>query len=199
MVANAKMTENRGSPLHGRIIPGAAVFRADHNHKTRQDKERNLMLPPNPFTRALLAALLLGLLGYVLPIALTGNVRLDHALLLAVGAFAGVWLGALRRTEAAPEHGDGEEAQTVFVGNLAFKSTDEELRDLFSPYGAVRASRIMRDRKTRRPRGFGFVEMPRNQAQRAIKALDGKEFHGRKLRVREGNRKDVRDEAGSAD
>lgn len=153
--------------------------------------------PQNLLARGLLAAVLLGALGYVLPEALTGSARLDHALLLAIGGFAGAWLGGLHR--AAAPASDGGEPQTVFVGNLAFKATDEELRDLFTPFGVVHASRIMRDRKTRRPRGFGFVEMPRQQAQRAIKALDGKEFHGRKLRVREGNRKEVRDEMGGAD
>ena len=48
----------------------------------------------------------------------------------------------------------------------------------------------MRDRKTRRPRGYGFVEMSASQAQKAIRAVDGKEFHGRKLRVKLGNRKE---------
>lgn len=154
--------------------------------------------PQNLLARGLLAAVVLGVLGYVLPEALTGSARLDHALLLALGGLAGTWLGGLRRDGAVTASDDGE-LQTVFVGNLSFKATDEELRGLFTPYGPVHAARIMRDRKTRRPRGFGFVEMPRPQAQRAIRALDGKELHGRKLRVREGNRKEVRDETGDAD
>lgn len=153
--------------------------------------------PPLPhLAKSLIMAVLFGILGYLLPEVLSGSARLDHALLLGLGALAGAWLGALRRGEAGIAEPSAE-TQTVFVGNLAFKASDEELRELFSPYGAVQASRIMRDRKTRRPRGFGFVEMPRNQAQRAIKALDGKEFHGRRLRVREGNRKDERDDNGA--
>lgn len=148
--------------------------------------------------KALVIALLLAIIGYALPATLTADARLDHALLLAVGALLGAWLSAIRAGAAAPAEPSAE-SQTVFVGNLAFKATDEELRDLFAPYGVVQTSRIMRDRKTRRPRGFGFVEMPSNQAQRAIKALDGREFHGRKLRVREGNRKDERGEANGGD
>lgn len=155
-------------------------------------------LPQHLLARGLLLAVVLGALGYVLPEALTGSIRLDHALLLAIGGFAGTWLGGLRQDGAITAPDDGE-LQTVFVGNLSFKATEEELRDLFTPYGSVHASRIMRDRKTRRPRGFGFVEMPHPQAKRAIKALDGKELHGRKLRVREGNRKEARDEMGDAD
>jgi hypothetical protein len=151
--------------------------------------------PLSHLAKSLVIAVSLGILGYLLPEALSDSARLNHALLLALGALAGAWLGALRRGEATTLEPSAE-TQTVFVGNLAFKASDEELRDLFAPYGAVQASRIMRDRKTRRPRGFGFVEMPRNQAQRAIKALDGKEFHGRRLRVREGNRKDERDVNG---
>ena len=48
----------------------------------------------------------------------------------------------------------------IFVGNLAFTTTEEELRQLFEPYGIVERVQIMTDRATGRPRGFGFVEMP---------------------------------------
>lgn len=141
--------------------------------------------------RALLVALALALLGYLLlPAGITGDGRLDSALLLAIGAFAGAWLAAIGRRAVSSSEG-GKEVITLFVGNLAFKATEQELQELFAPYGTVRSARIMRDRKTRRPRGFGFVEMAGGEAVKAIRALDGKEFHGRKLRIKEGNRKEA--------
>ncbi|MDH5435626.1 MAG: RNA-binding protein [Gammaproteobacteria bacterium] len=77
--------------------------------------------------------------------------------------------------------------KTLFVGNLAFKARRDELSTLFSEYGQVNSVRIMTDRETRRPRGFGFIEMNANDAKAAIKALDGYEFMGRELKVNEAN------------
>jgi RNA recognition motif-containing protein len=62
----------------------------------------------------------------------------------------------------------------IFVGNLVFTATEQDLRQLFEPYGTVATVRIMTDRETGRSRGFGFVEMPDSQAaQSAIDALNG--------------------------
>jgi len=74
----------------------------------------------------------------------------------------------------------------IFVGNLAFTTTDEELRALFEAYGSVETVRIMTDRDTGRSRGFGFVEMPDDPAgERAIEALNGTSLGGRVLTVNE--------------
>lgn len=72
----------------------------------------------------------------------------------------------------------------IYVGNLSYKMTDEDLGKLFSTYGAVSESKIVIDRETGRSKGFGFVEMP-NQAEgdEAIKQLDGKEIEGRSIKV----------------
>jgi RNA recognition motif-containing protein len=72
-------------------------------------------------------------------------------------------------------------AQKLYVGNLPFSATEEELRSLFSQYGEVHSVSVISDRETGRPRGFGFVEM--ESADEAIKALDGQPFGGRNLRV----------------
>jgi RNA recognition motif-containing protein len=62
----------------------------------------------------------------------------------------------------------------IFVGNLAFATTEQDLRQLFEPYGTVETIRMMTDRETGRSRGFGFVEMPDSRAaQSAIDALNG--------------------------
>lgn len=72
----------------------------------------------------------------------------------------------------------------IYVGNLSYKMTDEDLGKLFNTYGAVSESKIVIDRETGRSKGFGFVEMP-NQAEgdEAIRQLDGKEIEGRSIKV----------------
>ena len=59
----------------------------------------------------------------------------------------------------------------IFVGNLAFTTTEQDLRQLFEPYGAVDTIRIMTDRETGRSRGFGFVEMPDSHAGKLLWAV----------------------------
>ena len=68
----------------------------------------------------------------------------------------------------------GEPCVNIFVGNLAFTTTEQDLRQLFEPYGTVETIRIMTDRETGRARGFGFVEMPDDRAAHStIDALNG--------------------------
>jgi cold-inducible RNA-binding protein len=70
------------------------------------------------------------------------------------------------------------------IGNLAFTTTEEELAQLFHPYGEIASVRIMTDRDTGRARGFGFVEMPNAmEANAAIAGLDGTSLGGRALTV----------------
>jgi hypothetical protein len=147
--------------------------------------------PLSHLAKAALVALAFALLGYVVTpeAGWSGAPRVDAALLLGFGALLGGWLMGVQRHAA--DEGGTEGMTTLFVGNLAFKASEEELRQLFAPFGEVQSVRIMRDRKTRRPRGYGFVELSAAQARKATKALDGKEFHGRKLRVKEGNRKEA--------
>ncbi len=79
----------------------------------------------------------------------------------------------------------------IYVGNLAFSTTDAELQQLFSQHGAVSRASIVMDRETGRSRGFGFVEMADNAAgQNAINALNGQEYGGRKLVVNEARPKE---------
>jgi len=73
----------------------------------------------------------------------------------------------------------------IYVGNLPFSATDEEVTELFSQHGTVHSVALINDRETGRPRGFGFVEMDDDAAQAAIQALDGHEMGGRALRVNE--------------
>ena len=74
---------------------------------------------------------------------------------------------------------------SIYVGNLLYTATEDELQQLFSQFGTVNSVKLIKDRETGRPRGFGFVEMEAANAQSAIEALDGKEYGGRNLRVNE--------------
>ena len=83
----------------------------------------------------------------------------------------------------------------IFVGNLALTTTEQDLRQLFEPYGTVETSRMMTDRETGRSRGFGFVEMPDNlAAQTALDALNGTSLAGRALTVNEARSREPRRE-----
>src|SRR5690348_15008074 len=81
----------------------------------------------------------------------------------------------------------------IFVGNLAWSTTEEELGQLFEAYGSVNSVRVMTDRETGRSRGFGFVEMPDStEAQAAIAGLHGTEVAGRQLTVNEARQREER-------
>jgi RNA recognition motif-containing protein len=72
----------------------------------------------------------------------------------------------------------------LFVGNLSFNITENDLQDAFAAHGTVTEANLMMDRTTNRPRGFGFVTMSTSEeAQKAIAALNGKELDGRALTV----------------
>ena len=73
----------------------------------------------------------------------------------------------------------------IYVGNLPFSADEAAVRTLFSQHGTVDSVALITDRDTGRPRGFGFVEMPRPDAQKAIQSLNGKDMGGRPLRVNE--------------
>ena len=74
----------------------------------------------------------------------------------------------------------------IYVGNLSYQATEQELRDTFEPHGEVEETYIVRDRDTGRSRGFAFVEMPTDdEAKAAIEDLNGKAVGGRTLTVNE--------------
>ncbi len=76
--------------------------------------------------------------------------------------------------------------KNIYVGNLPFSIEDDQLRELFEEYGEVQSAKVIMDRDTGRSRGFGFVEMPDDDAaMEAMEALNDSECEGRSLRVNE--------------
>ncbi|MDZ7761220.1 MAG: RNA-binding protein [Desulfovermiculus sp.] len=73
----------------------------------------------------------------------------------------------------------------MYVGNLAFQSTEDDIQELFSQFGEVKSVNLITDRETGRSRGFAFVEMPEKEADAAMQSLDGTSFEGRNLKVNE--------------
>jgi len=77
----------------------------------------------------------------------------------------------------------------IYVGNLPFTATEDQVRALFAAHGTVESVALPTDRETGRPRGFGFVEMSQADASRAIQAVNGQDLGGRALRVNEAQDK----------
>ena len=77
------------------------------------------------------------------------------------------------------------EMKSIYVGNLPFSASEDDVRELFAAYGDVASVKLIDDRETGRFRGFGFIEMEDADAQSAIEALDGSDMGGRTLKVNE--------------
>ncbi|CAM3377819.1 RNA recognition motif domain-containing protein [Helicobacter labetoulli] len=75
--------------------------------------------------------------------------------------------------------------KTLYVGNLVYAVTRDELKELFSQFGEVFSVKLINDRESGKPKGFGFVEMEDADALKAIEVLNEKDFLGRNLRVNE--------------
>lgn len=82
--------------------------------------------------------------------------------------------------------------KTIYVGNLPFSASEDQLRELFGQFGKVQSVKLVSDRETGRPRGFGFVEMDGAEADSAIAALNGQQFGGRSLRINEARERTER-------
>jgi RNA recognition motif-containing protein len=87
-------------------------------------------------------------------------------------------------------------SKNLYVGNLPFQTTADELREVFGQYGTVTAAQVMADRETGRSRGFGFVEMA-DGAEEAIANLHGTQFQGRTLTVNEARPREERPRSSS--
>ena len=83
-------------------------------------------------------------------------------------------------------------SKSLYVGNISFSTSEDEIRNLFSQFGEVMSVKFIMDRETGRFRGFGFGEMDDNAAREAVQSLDGKEVGGRSLKVNEAQEREPR-------
>lgn len=132
----------------------------------------------------------IAILGYI--IISSSNLEISGALLFALGALASgivnLFTGNLTpptvNTEKEP---DDFATTTLYVGNLPYRANEMAIRTLFAEHGRVLSVRLMKDKHTGKRRGFGFVEMPEQDAIKAIEALNEQDFQERSLKVREAN------------
>jgi RNA recognition motif-containing protein len=82
--------------------------------------------------------------------------------------------------------------KTIYIGNLTYSVSEEMVHDLFSREGTVHSVKLITDRETGKPRGFGFVKMEHNEAISAIRAFNGTKFGGRPLLVKEARERGAR-------
>ena len=88
-------------------------------------------------------------------------------------------------------------SKKLYVGNLSFDVTQEQLQDMFAPYGSVQSAQLITDRDTGRSKGFGFVEMSSDrEAEAAINGMNGQMMGGRALTVNEAKPKEARPRTG---
>ncbi|PJA54810.1 MAG: RNA-binding protein, partial [Candidatus Marinimicrobia bacterium CG_4_9_14_3_um_filter_48_9] len=82
--------------------------------------------------------------------------------------------------------------KTIYVGNLPFSASEDDIRNLFAKYGEVHSVKLVTDRETGRPRGFGFVEMDDEPGNKAISALQDYSLDGRTLLINEARERQAR-------
>lgn len=143
---------------------------------------------PSQYLGSLILAALLCLIVYFILNNLGIN---DMAYSLALGVVLGHLTGSFftARNSQAGHKKSNDTAVSLYVGNLAYRVQRNSLLELFSRYGEVRSVRIMTDRQTRKPRGYGFVEMDSSGAKRAMSELNNLEFCGRPIRVSEAKQR----------
>jgi len=122
----------------------------------------------------------------------TGWINQNSIILAILCALIGHTLASFtHQTEnvAASEGGDiSAQRLTLYVGNLLYRTRKEDLVDLFSQFGEVHSARIILDKDSKKPAGYGFVELDAEVAEKAVNDLNGSQFQGRLLKVSEAKR-----------
>ncbi|MGR5238663.1 RNA-binding protein [Vibrio alfacsensis] len=116
------------------------------------------------------------------------QLAIPPALSFVIGVVATAFLFSLSsKTPDIPPSDADPSTKTLYVGNLPYKANESHVRDLFAEYGQVYAVRLMKDKRTGKRRGFGFVVMAAADAEPAITKLNEKEYMDRTLKVRIAN------------
>ncbi|MDC5703193.1 RNA-binding protein [Vibrio europaeus] len=115
------------------------------------------------------------------------QVAISPALSFVLGVFASAFILKLSNTNIEQDPSNDPSTKTLYVGNLPYKANESHVKELFAKHGDVFAVRLMKDKRTGKRRGFGFVVMAAADAQPAIEALNEKDYMQRTLKVRIAN------------
>ncbi|GLT20314.1 RNA-binding protein [Vibrio zhanjiangensis] len=115
------------------------------------------------------------------------QVDVHPALSFIVGVFVAIFVVRFSNTSAEPATNHDTATKTLYVGNLPYKANESHVKDLFAKHGEVFAVRLMKDKRTGKRRGFGFVVMAATDVTRAIEGLNEKDYMQRTLKVRVAN------------
>jgi len=143
--------------------------------------------------KGLVIAGLLGLVGYFAAMTSGLNDIVPVASLFSTGLSLGYLIGVYMTWRSGHVCSKGKKkidnTNVLYVGNIPFKAREDEVQRLFEAYGSVKSVRLVRGGPSRRPKGYGFVEMASANDLKAALVLNGEEFAGRKLRVNEAKDK----------
>ena len=123
----------------------------------------------------------------VLGAAVFSQVAISPAVSFIIGLFAAVVVINLSASTSSTTTKGKPSTKTLYVGNLPYKANEANVRQLFSEHGEVFAVRLMKDKRTGKRRGFGFVVMASSDASKAISALNEQDYMQRTLKVRIAN------------
>jgi len=149
------------------------------------------------FIKLIAVSVVVSLVGYVLG-NMFGFTGVPAGSVLATGLFIGSVFGGLLvalvpkgevKSDSATAASGGE-SSNIYVGNLPFNAGEDDVKNIFSPYGEVLDIRLVKDRRSKRFKGYGFVEMSTSGAKAAVENLDGTDYAGRTLRINEAKKKD---------
>lgn len=135
----------------------------------------------------IILSVVLAVAGYLLLPVIAAN--LDPSLALAIGLLLGGILvpiigSQFSGTSSVAQQADEENSKTLYVGNLPYRANEQAVQQHFELQGQVHSVRLMKDRRTGKRKGYGFVEMTAAGAEKAIQNLNDSEFQERTLKVR---------------
>ncbi|NOH81869.1 RNA-binding protein [Vibrio sp. RE86] len=115
------------------------------------------------------------------------QVNVSPAISFVLGVLASAFILKLSNTNIEQDQQNDPSTKTLYVGNLPYKANESHVKELFAKHGEVFAVRLMKDKRTGKRRGFGFVVMAATDAQTAIDALNEQDYMQRTLKVRIAN------------
>ncbi|GMM85293.1 RNA recognition motif domain-containing protein [Pseudoalteromonas sp. MTN2-4] len=141
--------------------------------------------------KSLFIVLAIAIIGYFAANALFADSSLSLGATFSIGTLIGGFIATVMSASNVTPQSDNAEVKTktLYVGNLPYKANESVVRELFSEQGRVFNVRLLKDKNTGKRRGFGFVEMAEADADKAIAALNEKEFQQRTLKVRAAKQK----------